>query len=83
MKAHSTPLASAPSLNARQRHYDVLHHRKRIAELGAKPNPTWFDRTLIRQSREYLDGPAMSCNAVDLADAVYLAELDAYAGANP
>lgn len=81
MKAHSAPIASAAALNDRQRHYDLLHHRKRLADLEAKTRPSWLDRVLMRQSREYIGNPSMSCNAVDLADTVYLAQLDAFARA--
>lgn len=82
----------AKALNDKQRHYDLLHHRKRIEWLGpfvenrtAKGGvlPKWEAKILLNQSRRYVADPTMSCGAVDLNDTAYLAELDLWAAKAP
>lgn len=66
--------ARAKALAVKQRHYDMLHHRMRVALL--KP-VSHENRALIRDSERILAGEFCT-RSVDLNDSEYLAELDAF-----
>lgn len=77
-------MIAAKQLAERQRHYDRLHDLKRLAWL-AEEAPQYADGSRVRAfdvaemtfaSERSLLG--YGSRAVDLSDAVYLAELDAY-----
>jgi hypothetical protein len=71
---------SAHELYERQCRYDLLHHKMRIVWLESLKRPNdWQDR-LLKQSRMILENPVHGYHSVDLSDADYLAELDAFAG---
>lgn len=78
---------SAAVLAARQAHYDRLHHLMRLEWLRA-PAPAWSCGTpiaehdvlnLTTQSERAIASTMEGYNSVDLNDAQYLAELDAFA----
>lgn len=81
---------SAQALQARQRHYDRLHHLARLAWMD-DPTATWGDgspvtpveRRFLTEGSQfcltYITQHGMSTNSVDLHDADYLAELDQFA----
>jgi len=68
----------AQQLNARQCHYDRLHHMKRLHELSALPALDSDQVRLLHASRAILRGDASGSRSVDLDDSAYLAELDAF-----
>jgi len=78
--------SGAPELNARQRKYDLLHHEYRLEWLSAAV-PTYSCGTPVcahdvRNMRTHSEAAlalGISTNSVDLTDAAYLAELDAFA----
>lgn len=84
--------ASANALQERQRHYDELHHLMRVEWLRGE-GPTYTDGVLIpkHEAKTFLNGSkeclrliqqhGMSTNSVDLGDAEYLSNLDAFAAA--
>lgn len=81
---------SAKALNDRQRHYDRLHHQMRVRWLSA-PKPMYADGVVVpkhvvlnllnssKRTLELIDKHAVSVRSVDLNNAAYLAELDAFA----
>jgi hypothetical protein len=72
------PLGAAAQLHARQCHYDRLHHMKRFHELSVKPDLDSEEVRMLHASRAILNNQAPGTRSVDLSDAVYLAELDAF-----
>jgi hypothetical protein len=70
---------NATELYERQMRYDILHHRKRVAELRAVARPDRHQRMLLRQSERVLAHPCEGYRSADLNNAAYLAELDAFA----
>ncbi|SFU19429.1 hypothetical protein SAMN05216264_12148 [Pseudomonas marincola] len=73
------------SHNEKQKHYDRLHHTKRIADLDG---PTYKQFTsseaiqLVRQSGaalQMIDELGLATNSVDLNDSGYIRELDDFA----
>lgn len=66
----------------RQMHYDILHHRKRLAWLQAKRKAEGqlfdLDHELLEQRERFLANPLAGSRSVDLNDAKRLAELDAF-----
>jgi hypothetical protein len=82
--------ARALALADMQRRYDLLHHGMRAAWLSSAA-PCWGDGSpvlasealeLSRQSKIAIDSDgAHGYRSVDLGDAEYLAELDAFAAA--
>jgi len=93
MPSNTEKAASAKALSDRGRHYDRLHHRKRLAWLSG-PSPLWADGTPLtgheqiyltegsRSAINMIELHGMSDNSVDITDHVYLAELDAYEAAS-
>ncbi len=77
----SGPMNAALECANRQRHYDRLHHLMRIRDFEAAGKLDHFDFGLLQQSRRCVASPAEAYNSVDLDDAGYLAELDAFANA--
>lgn len=77
--------ASNTSLQQRQRHYDRLHHLKRLQDLEGEWGASMpkHDALSLRNGSEaalkQINEHRMSCNSVDLSDSAYLAELDAFA----
>lgn len=69
---------AAKQLHARQCHYDRLHHMKRVRELSAMPSLDSDQVRMLHASRAILCGEANGSRSVDLSDAAYLAELDAF-----
>jgi hypothetical protein len=81
--------AAAKVLYDRQRHYDRLHHMRRLLWLEQVPClwadgegvPEYFRLTLLRGSRECLqriNEYGSSTNSVSLYDADYLTSLDEF-----
>jgi hypothetical protein len=81
---------AAKALNLLQRHYDRIHHISRIEWLSAEspsyddgsPVPEHLALSLLTSSKEcigIIDAHGMSTKSVDLQDADYIAELDAFA----
>ncbi|WP_124649137.1 hypothetical protein [Burkholderia stagnalis] len=68
----------AQQLYARQCHYDRLHHMKRFHELSAMLTLDSGQMRMLHASRAILRGEASGSRSVDLDDAAYLAELDAF-----
>lgn len=79
----------AKELEERQRRYDRLHHLHNLAWVNA-PNPKWGCGTPMLPSeidsvRRYAESSLrepVTTRSVDLADAEYLAELDAWAASS-
>lgn len=71
-------LGAAAQLHARQCHYDRLHHMKRFHELTTKPNLDSEETRMLHASRAILNKETPGTRSVDLSDAAYLAELDAF-----
>lgn len=73
------------TLHQQQRHYDRLHHEKRLADLASGQfNQLGKHERLVLEtgSRECLRlicEHGMSTNSVGLSNSKYLAELDAFA----
>lgn len=75
----------AKKLYERQRHYDMLHHKKRILWLSETPC-LWGDGTAVPEylrlnllnSSLRLVELGIGCNSVDLNDDSYLSELDEF-----
>ncbi|EMM5100302.1 hypothetical protein ACK249_003648 [Pseudomonas aeruginosa] len=76
---------STLSLHQRQRHYDRLHHEKRLQDLVGAWGASMpkHEALALRNGSEaalkQINEHGMSCNSVDLNDAASLAELDAFA----
>jgi len=78
---------TAKQLHETQCKYDRLHHLMRIAWLTAEspcycdgtPVAGWDVKNLREQSESAVRNPAGATRSVDLNDAKYLAELDAFA----
>lgn len=81
------------ALHARQRLYDRLHHLARLFWME-QDNPAWSDGTPLTptERRMITDGSKLclsylrqgtATNSVDLNDATYVAELDAFAAHFP
>ncbi|HHK0379456.1 TPA: hypothetical protein ACQQJB_003630 [Pseudomonas aeruginosa] len=83
--AAGQPGTSNTSLQQRQRHYDRLHHQKRLQNLDGEWGASMpkHDALTLRNGSEaalqQINEHGMSCNSVDLNDSAYLAELDAFA----
>lgn len=88
MDKQMQPLNGAQALHAKQRHYDRLHHMKRLTWLEAD-SPVWgcgapvekhVQTEFIASSKQCLQQIelGMSTNSVCLGNADYLNELDAY-----
>lgn len=71
----------AKELADRQRHYDLLHHRKRTADLSVIPKLNWIERDMLRQSRAAVADIHIATRSVALSDVEYLRELDAFEAA--
>lgn len=75
----------AKKLYERQRHYDMLHHKKRILWLSEIPCqwgdgtevPEYLRLNLINSSLRAVE-LGIGCNSVDLNDDSYLSELDKF-----
>ena len=73
------------SLHDRQRHYDMLHHKKRILWLSEIPClwgdgtavPEYLRLNLLNSSLRIVE-QGISTNSVDLNDSNYLFELDEF-----
>lgn len=80
---------SAKALNERQRHYDRLHHIKRLADLSGhqvQGLPAHMREILTDLSKvclKQIDEHGMSTSSVDLSDVEYLQELDSIADSAP
>ncbi|OZP72388.1 hypothetical protein CIG23_17560 [Raoultella planticola] len=74
---------NANRLHELQRHYDILHHKRRVLWLRETPCmwsdgsavPEYFRINLLNSSLRVIK-EGMSCNSVDLNDSNYLAVLD-------
>ena len=81
----SQPGGTAKTLHESQRHYDRLHHQKRLHDLDGdwgKSIPTHEAEGLRQGSKaclEVIDNSGMATNSVDLTQSEYLAELDQFA----
>lgn len=85
---------AAQALQARQRHYDRLHHLARLVWMEDEA-ATWGDGTPVTKVERqfitegshycltYITQHGMSTNSVDLADNDYLAQLDQFATTHP
>lgn len=72
--------AVAKKLHDDEARYSLLHHRKRAAELSARDSLDHFEKGLLRDSLSIIAGSDAYClRHIDLNDAAYLAELDAFA----
>lgn len=73
------------NLHERQRHYDRLHHEKRLADLdsGTAKHFSNHERLFLRNGSieclRLIRDHGMSTNSVDLNDAEYMAELESFA----
>lgn len=74
----TTMTNAAKELHDRQSHYERLHHQKRMRDLSRRDQLDHTDLRLKEDSRRILNGEASLTRCVDLADAAYLAELDAF-----
>jgi len=72
---------SAKALADRQRHYDRIHHSMRRTDLMKKSRLCWEERQMLIQSNAVLadESGVVGNRSVDLNDADYIRELDAYA----
>ncbi len=79
-------MSKAHELAEQQRHYDRLHHLMRLEWLSGE-NPTWSDGVpvckseklqMTQRSGEAVINPYATTRCVDLDDAEYIAELDAF-----
>jgi len=73
---------SAEDFYRRQKYYDHVHHQKRIQYLESLPKLSDAGTILLKQSRRAIADPCYGYHSVDLEDAEYLAELDAWYIAN-
>lgn len=77
---HDGKVASAKAIADHCRHYALLHHRMRIAELEKVSAPDWLTRELLKQSRRHVANPAEHGSSyAGHFDAEYIAKLDAFA----
>lgn len=73
------------TLYEKQRHYDGLHHEKRLADLdgGKAKHFSSHERLFLRNGSieclRLIRDHGMSTNSIDLNDAEYMAELDSFA----
>lgn len=75
----------AKKLHEGQRHYDMLHHKKRILWLSETPClwgdgtavPEYFRLNLLNSSLRLVE-QGIGCNSVDINDDSYLSELDEF-----
>lgn len=76
---------NAYRIHERQRHYDMLHHKRRIVWLNETPClyddgvvvPEYFRINLLNSSVAIVN-KGISCNSVDLNDSAYLSVLDEF-----
>ena len=72
------------TLHQQQRHYDRLHHEKRLADLALGQFKLLGRHECLeleagsRECLRLICEHAMSTNSVDLQDCSYMAELDAF-----
>lgn len=78
MRPDAEKRAAAKAMHERQRHYDQLHHLKRLRDLDGVTG--WLAITLRHGSNECLrlTEQGLSTNSVDLSDAEYLTNLDQF-----
>lgn len=79
------PATATKTLHERQRHYDKLHHEKRLQDLDGEWGASMSKHEVLRlrngseQALQLINAHGMSCNSVDLSDTDYLADLDRFA----
>lgn len=74
---------TAKELHDRQRHYDILHHRKRIDDIDKGLLDHLGGKAYAQEVREAsvrcVEKPCLGYRSVNLDDAGYIAELDRFA----
>ncbi|CAM2198432.1 conserved protein of unknown function (plasmid) [Paraburkholderia kururiensis] len=76
--ARSAGADGARRMHARQCHYGRIHHIKRVRELSAMADLNSEEVRMLRASRAILNGESPATRSVDLSDAAYLVQLDAF-----